>query len=75
MGALFAEERERVAAAVAFAEILAPMLSERLRSPGPAHPPAADSPVRPGPARGLGEARAVADFIEEMLAQDRAGPR
>lgn len=74
--ALLAGERERVAEAVAFAEILAPMLSARLRAPGTAGPPAAESPLpaRPG-ARRPAEARAVADFIEEMLAQDRAGAR
>ena len=73
--ALVAGESERVAAAFAFAEVLAPMLSDRLRALSPARAVAGNSgPSRPDirPAR---DARGIADYIEEMLAQDRAASR
>jgi hypothetical protein len=74
--ALMAEEAERVAAAIAFADLLAPMLAERLGALAPLRERAAANPrpdvPRPGPA---GESRGIADFIDEMLAQDRAGSR
>ena len=70
--ALLAQEAERVAAAITFAEVLAPMLSERLCALAPARAnPAPERPVRRPP----GEALGIADFIDEMLAQDRAGSR
>jgi hypothetical protein len=72
--ALMTEERERMDAAVAFAEVLAPMLSERLRVFAPERGRTGMSPAperkEPGPG---GEARGIADYIDEMLAQDRAG--
>jgi len=71
--ALWAEEGERVAAAMALAEILAPMLSDRLGAMAPVRVPA-PVPERPEAAT-PGEARGIADFIDEMLAQDRAGSR
>ena len=72
MKALLAGERERVAAAVALAEVLAPMLSERLAALAPARA-AAETPGRERPgASPSGEARGIADFIDEMLAQERA---
>jgi hypothetical protein len=66
-----AEEEERVADAVAFAEVLVPALSERLHgmkqySP----PPDAPAPRAPRPAA-TGSERGIADFIDEMLAQER----
>lgn len=74
LDALLVAERDRVAAAVAFAEVLAPMLSERLCALAPVRRLAGNVPVPDAPeTRRLGEARGIADFIEEMLAQDRAG--
>jgi hypothetical protein len=73
IAAIRSEEGERVAAAVAFAEILAPMLAERLGALTPAlrlAPPTASQTRAPKP---TDEDRGIADFIEEMLVQDRAG--
>jgi hypothetical protein len=67
------EEKERVAAAVAFAEVLAPLLAERLAAYAPASAAAAKPAARPLSLKPAGEARGIADFIEEMLVQDRAG--
>lgn len=69
--AYLASEGERVAQAVAFAEVLVPELSKRLSVRGDARPQAAATARKPR-ASALGEAPAVADFIEEMLAQERA---
>lgn len=70
---LLAQEEARVAEAIAFAEVLAPMLAKRLSALMPA--PRA-SPV-PFPVRerkpGHDENRGIADFIEDMLAQERTG--
>ena len=74
LSAVLAEEGERVAAAVAFAEILAPLLTERLAARAPERGRAAADPARRAPAPSAGD-RGIADFIEEMLAQDRGGPR
>jgi len=75
LATMLAGEAERVAAAVAFAEILAPMLSERLGDRAAIHAQAPKHPHR-GPGTGApGGVRGIADFIEEMLAQDRAGTR
>jgi hypothetical protein len=69
--ALLAEERERVAGAVAFAEVLVPMLTRRMPGYSPAPSPA------PAPLRSRMPAhdasRGIADFIDDMLAQERAG--
>ncbi|MGA2017082.1 MAG: hypothetical protein ABSH26_08995 [Opitutaceae bacterium] len=71
--AIVEEERERVAGAVALAELLAPMLSERLLALAPAHAPAAGpAPRKPG-ARAPVDGRGIADYIDEMLAYERAG--
>lgn len=68
---LMEEEEERVAEAVAFAEVLVPMLARRLSAHAPAPLPHA-APVRGAAAAGRpGGTRDVADFIDEMLAQDR----
>jgi hypothetical protein len=74
--ALIAEGEERVADAVAFAEVLLPMLRRELGSPSAESVRAAESPRqrRARPER-HGEAPGIADFIDEMLAQDRAGTR
>jgi hypothetical protein len=64
-------EGERVAQAVAFAEVLVPELSRRLSARSGALPAAAAKAPSPrAPSRG--EAPQVADFIEDMLAQERA---
>lgn len=68
---LLDEEGERVSEAIAFAEVLIPMLGER---PAPTHsrgpfPAPADRPRRPSGAEAL--SRGIADFIDDMLAQDR----
>jgi hypothetical protein len=83
LNALFATEAERVANAAVLAEILVPMLAEQLRpfatagataSETPA--PAAVAPVVPRPAQP--RPASIADFIDDMLAQerplDRPGP-
>jgi hypothetical protein len=70
---LLAEEETRVAEAIAFAEVLVPILAKRLTALAPAPRP---SPV-PFPARakkpGHDEDRGIADFIEDMLSQERTG--
>jgi hypothetical protein len=75
MKTLLAEAEQRVAEAIAFAEVLVPMLTKRLAavlpSQGAAPAGAPRRPVSPG----LGEGRGIADFIDDMLAQERAGPR
>ena len=73
---LMAEEEERVAGAIAFAEVLVPLLARRLSAHAPAPFPHAASP-EPGTAAAgrAGGTRDVADFIDEMLAQDRSCPR
>jgi hypothetical protein len=72
--ALTSEDENRVAEAIAFAEVLVPMLSERLSlqshpSGVPTRSPRQNRPA----AGGLGESRGIADFIDEMLAQQRTG--
>lgn len=70
---LVAEEEARVAEAIAFAEVLVPLLAKRLSALVPA-PRAAPVPF---PARekipGHNADRGIADFIEDMLAQERTG--
>jgi hypothetical protein len=68
-----AEEEERVAGAIAFAEVLVPMLERRVPALAPAPAPAPAPRRAPLPA--TGEPRGIADFIDDMLAQERAGPR
>jgi hypothetical protein len=74
---LLEEEGERVADAVAFAEAIVPLLSGHLSA---AHagssPQAAGTPSGArAPHRSAAEARSVADFIDDMLAQDRPHAR
>lgn len=76
LSALCAEGEQRVADAIAFAEILLPMLAQVMRPPLTAAARAAESPRQRKPsAEKSGEAREIADFIDEMLAQDRTGNR
>jgi hypothetical protein len=67
----YAKEQERVAEAIAFAEVLVPALSGHFSSPEPAKArPAAPAPA----AKKRGEA-GIAEYIDEMLAQERAAKR
>jgi hypothetical protein len=67
------EERERVSQAIAFAEVLVPMLAKRLAGlPGHAAALAEPAPRR-GKARVFDADRGIADFIDDMLAQERTG--
>lgn len=69
---LHAEEEGRVAEAIAFAEVIVPALSERLAGVDPAP----RAPTRPAPKPApQAKAPGIADFIDEMLANDRAGSR
>jgi hypothetical protein len=72
---IVAEEQERVAEAIAFAEVLAPMLAKRLSgiSPPPAPSPAPQPRRAKAPA--LDQNRGIADFIDDMLAQERSAAR
>ena len=67
---LLEEEGERVSEAIAFAEVLIPMLGDRIPASRSREPfPPVARPVRfagPDPA-----SRGIADFIDDMLAQDR----
>lgn len=82
---LLADEAERVAQACVMAELIAPLVVDRLRAeistlaksatsfPAPAAPPAASNP-RPAPAPATPPANGaphIADLIEGMLAQQR----
>ncbi|HWA08886.1 MAG TPA: hypothetical protein VG838_05395 [Opitutaceae bacterium] len=75
---LLAAEDRRVADALAFAEVLAPLLAERLAATGFAAAPLAvpgDAPsTRPAPRRPLAGLPPpdVADLIEGMLEQERS---
>jgi hypothetical protein len=74
---LLEEEGERVADAVAFAEAIMPYLPDHLAAARPAvSPSASGAPMlqKAGP-RPAGDPRTVADFIEDMLAQDRPRAR
>jgi hypothetical protein len=69
--ALLTEEKERVADAIAFAEILVPMLAERLAgNAGPVR--AAAHVARRARADAPAVARDIADFIDDMISQDRS---
>jgi len=68
---LITDEKERVADAIAFAEILVPMLVDRLGGAGArAAAPAAPTPRRPQVSAPI-EPRGIADFIDDMLSQER----
>jgi hypothetical protein len=73
---LFAEGEERVADAVAFAEVLVPMLAHEMRLPSTGMAGAAERPRHRKPdAEKPGEPREIADFIDDMLAQESARGR
>jgi hypothetical protein len=69
---LVAEGEERVAEAIAFAEVLMPMLSERLKLQAPSGAPAMSVRQKRPAVRNPDESHGIADFIDEMLAQERA---
>lgn len=64
-------EGERMAMAVALTEVLVPELSHRL-APQAAAPGGARRAPAAAPPAGRGSAPALADFIDEMLALERA---
>jgi hypothetical protein len=69
------EDEARVADAVAFAEVLVPMLSDRLKLQSPSLGAPARGPRQKRPEAGnADESHGIADFIDEMLAQERAAP-
>ncbi len=70
---LLDEEGERVSEAVAFAEVLIPMLADRISPAIPAKS-AGTLPLRASHRPRLGPdsaERSIADFIDDMLVQDR----
>ncbi len=72
--ALLRREEARVSDAVAFAEVLVPLLAKQLSRLGPASRPAASSAPAPRPRQaGRDDNRGIADFIDDMLAQERTG--
>ena len=74
---LLEEEGERVADAVAFAEAIMPYLPDHLAATQPALSPSTlgiYKGLKDGP-RPAGDTRTVADFIDDMLAQDRPRAR
>jgi len=72
--AFLAGEGERMAMAVALAEVLIPELSLRLAGLGGALSRAAPAPAKAFARARTGEAT-VADYIDEMLAMERAARR
>jgi hypothetical protein len=74
LDAFFCEEEERVAGAIACVELLMPELSDRIAALKP-DPVAAPAARRPAVSANPGSERGIADFIDEMLAQDRNRPR
>jgi hypothetical protein len=71
---LLTQEEARVAEAIAFAEVLVPMLAKRLSAllPAARTPSATSFPAREKKP-GHDEKRGIADFIDDMLAQERTG--
>jgi hypothetical protein len=70
----YAEEEERVAEAIACAEVLVPRLSKLVSAP--TQSPLAFIPISKTPKTETnGEEHSIADFIDEMLAQDHGGSR
>lgn len=85
LAALYASETERVANAVVLAELLAPLVASQLQATEMAGraiattdavAPAsrAEAPVAAAPARAANPAD-IAQFIDEMIAQERPPPR
>jgi hypothetical protein len=74
LGELMREGEERVAEAVAYAEILVPMLAERLRGAA-ADPAPSPRPQKLTRREAPKESHDIADFIDEMLEQQLSGAR
>jgi hypothetical protein len=71
---LLAEEGARVSEAIAFAEVLVPMLAKRLASLVPVPRLQSSAPAMTRERKpGHDENRGIADFIDDMLAQERTG--
>ena len=80
LNTIFAHEAERVANAAVLAELLVPALVEKLQPQLRAEPAAAaafDSIAPPVPIEKTGTPRAasIADFIDEMIAQEKPPAR
>ena len=81
LATILAAEQERVANAVVLAELMAPLLREQARAgaAGVAPPVAPGDPNAPTSSPIRSAARAspatIADFIDEMLAQERDAPK
>jgi hypothetical protein len=79
--AVLATETERVANAMALAEVLAPMLAERMAITSPIAAGTTPAPAPPlptaAPAPRVAKPRAasIADFIDEMIAQEKPPDR
>lgn len=77
LASIFAAEQERVAHAAVLAEMLAPLLRDRLAAsaativPHPALPSETSPALTAAPRASSGD---ITDFIDEMLAQERAQP-
>jgi hypothetical protein len=76
---IFAAETERVANAAVLAELLAPLISEQLGAGVLPKVVAAPTPINPTPAKPSPPPRAaavsIADFIDEMIAQEKPPER
>lgn len=85
LAATFAAEAERVANAAVLAELLAPLLAEQTRlrpleasagsSSNPGFSSSTSSPVSPAKSAPRPVPGNIADFIDEMIAQERSPPR
>lgn len=80
--AIFAAEEKRVADAQALAEVLAPLVADLLRatpllssSSAPLQSVAPDALVTPDPRPVRATAPSIADFIDDMIAQERPPSR
>ena len=82
LNAIFAVETERVANAAVLAELLAPLLTDRVAAASSAHAavvsaaaPSMAAPPPPSPPKPERRAASIADFIDEMIAQDKPPER
>jgi hypothetical protein len=73
LSSIESEGEERVADAIAFAEVLVPMLAERLKLSSSTGTARVETRQRRTAFEKTGESRGIADFIDDMLAQDRSG--
>jgi len=73
MGDLLRGEEARVADAIALAEVLVPLLSRQLSHMAPSSRAPASAPAPRPRQAGRDDNRGIADFIDDMLAQERTG--